>query len=103
MIGGLLTYRLTGERRFVDAQRDSLEQFAVGRNLFSGGYDDDVTDNDIFFRYLDCVAVSDHLNRLVVIYLIQKRELAVGLQLEKESQTGGEQDRDEYADRFEKD
>ncbi len=100
-VGALVAHRLAGEGRLVDVQRHGLEQLAVGRNFLAGVEDDDVAHDHVLARNLGDIAVADDLHRLVVVHLIEQGELAVGLKLEDECQTRGQEYGDEYSYGFE--
>ena len=100
-VGGLVADGLAGERRLVDVEHHGLQQFAVGRDLLAGVENHDVAHHDVLAGHLHGVAVADHLHGLVVVHLVEQRELLVGLQLEDEGQPRGQQDGDEDADGLE--
>lgn len=98
----MAAHGLAGECRLVDIETHRLKQIAVGRYLLAGVEHHDVAYHYIAARNLGAVAaVAYHLHRLVVVDLIEDRELAVGLYLKPERQTGRQQYGHEYADRLE--
>ena len=98
----LVAYRLTGQGGFVDTQRGRFEELTVGRHLVAGVYEDYVAHHYVLFRDLTRTTRAEHLDGIVVVHLIEQRELLVGLILEYESEARGKQDSHKDAHRFEK-
>ena len=99
-VDGLCAQRLAGERRFIHTERNGVKQLAVGRNLIAGVEDDDVAYHHILTRYGGHGAVAHHLNKLIVVYLIENFERLVGFLLKDERQRGCKTDGHEDADRL---
>ena len=93
---GLMADGLTREGGFVDVERDGFEELTVGWHFLAGIEHHDIADYNVFSGDGGDIAVADHLHRFVVVYLIEQRELFVGLHLEEERQPGGQKDGYEY-------
>ena len=88
----LVDLGLARERRLVDLQRDGLDQFAVGRDGLAALDVDDVAHDHIAARNLAHRPAAHHLDRDVVVDLIQAPEAPLRVPLEPESDARGEDD-----------
>ena len=88
------------EGRFVDLQRHGLYQLAVGRDRLAALDVDHVADNHLAARDLADRPVAHHLHRHVVIDAVQPPEPPLGVPLEPETHTRGEDDGADDADRL---
>ena len=93
-------FGLAREGRFVDLQRHGFDQLAVGRNRLAALDVDHIADHDLPARNLTDRTVAHHLHRNVVVHLVQPPETALRIPLEPETDTRGEDDRADDADRF---
>ena len=96
-IRAFCTYRLAGQRRFVNLKRRGFKQCAVGWNLLAGGYQNYIADNNIALRHLHGIAVADHLYRFVIIYAVKYGEFLIGFNLKYKCESGGKKYRHKYA------
>ena len=84
---GLGTHRFARKRRFVHRKSHRVYQAAVGRYLVAGVNIHYIADNHIFTRNSRSASVAHHLNRRVVVHLIENCECLVCAIFEDESQS----------------
>lgn len=74
----LVAYWLTSQRRFVNVQRNSLKQLTVGGNIGPCIEQNKVANHNFTLGYFRGVAISDDLDSLIVVDLIQDGKCTVG-------------------------
>ena len=99
-------FRFAGKRTFVHAQRNALNQFAVGRDFFARFHQHDVAHHNVAARHLHngapaaCLAerhVAHHLHRHIVADFIEHIKFSVGIIFHQKSHQSGKHNGAKYA------
>ena len=101
-VSGLRSQWLSGKSRFVDIERSGLKQSCICRYLLPGIQNQDVAHYYIPLRNLRGIAVANHLDGLIVIYLVENLELILSALLEIKRKACGKDYRHKYPYRLEK-
>ena len=103
LVRALAADRFARKRRLVNMKGCRLKQYAVGRHFRSCLQQNNVAHDNLSFRNLRRIAVTDYLHRFVIIYLVEDSERLVGSLLKEESHPCSKENGNENASRFEKD
>ena len=89
LVHRFVNFQFARERGFVDPQRHGLDQLAVDRHRLAALDVDHVPDHDVAARDFVHRTVAHHLDRNIVVDLVQPPETPHGIPLEPETDASG--------------
>ena len=98
LIDKLVGLGFAREGRFIDLQRNGLDQLSVGRNRLAGFEAYQIADDHLAAGNFGHDAVAPHLDGLVVVDLIQPAEAPHGVPFEEKAHARGQQNGADDAD-----